>query len=348
MQNEVPIILAPPAFHCAPSCYFHRDNEAVGNSYLNRLTKFQSVSLALFFSSVICTLADVHNLHHQWERRQLSVDSCDGPCAWAAGVANCSTSDVECFCNVLSAAGTQIAPCVACLQPVNATVASDIEQIAEICGIPIVSATTTAATGTITNGPILTGNPTQCSSQCGPIATALTACTDESCLCATIAAQGSACSACFATVNITEASILSVAMSQCLTVPITTNAIPTGCNSQCGLIYLASSSCSNTNACICPTLLAQGAACTSCWATVNATEASVIGASITACQNALYSSTSTSGATSNPTINLATGASSTTRSASGARGGFGEVLGASGMHFILLLAFVAGLLSIFG
>jgi hypothetical protein len=43
----------------------------------------------------------------------------------------------------------------------------------------------------------------------------LTACTDESCFCTTLIGQGPACSQCYATVNATEASVLSGALVTC-------------------------------------------------------------------------------------------------------------------------------------
>ena len=59
------------------------------------------------------------------------------------------------------------------------------------------------------------------------------------------------------------------------------------------------------------------------------------------------SSTSRSGGASGPTITV--GSTTSTRGAvSGAQGGFAMIFGTGGMQFIMLLAFVAGLLCVFG
>jgi len=239
-----------------------------------------------------------------------------------------------------------VTACATCLQPLNATLAAGLEQFETICAGSVPSGSgNLSSTGAPTTG-ITTGNPTSCAGQCAGIATALTACADETCLCPTLLASGPACSQCFATVNVSEASLLSVAISQCQTVPIVTNPGITQCSSQCGLVYIAATSCSQ-NSCLCPTVLAQGPQCSSCWATVNTTEASVIGSIFTACQSQLYpTKSSSSTGSSTPTIILSP--TSTSRSAAyPARGVFEDILGTMGTQFIMLIAFVAGLLSLF-
>jgi hypothetical protein len=290
--------------------------------------------------------------YHQWDRRQ-DISACESPCAWAANLASCSETDLSCYCKIVDAAGSNVAACAACLQPINATLADGVEQVATICEgsvPPGASGSTTPSFGgtptTAGTTGISTGNPTSCSAQCANIATALTACPDVTCFCPTLLASGSACSQCFATVNVTEASLLSVAISECKTVPITSTAA-TQCSQQCGLVYIAATSCSQ-NSCFCPTFLAQGPQCSSCWATVNTTEASIIGSIYTACQTELYptlTTSSTGGST--PTIIL----SPTTTSKSGAypaRGIFGDILGTTGMQFAMFIALVAALLTLFG
>lgn len=228
--------------------------------------------------------------------RRQDISACETQCAWAANLASCSQTDISCYCNVVKGAGSNVASCAACLQPINATLASSIQEIETICassasgGSPVTSPTlplggTTSATS---------GNSISCASQCSNIATALDSCADVACFCPTLLASGSMCSKCFATVNATEASLLSVAISECQTIITPTVTNPGGatqCSSQCGLVYSAAASCSEVS-CICPTVLAQGPQCSSCWLTVNATEAIVIGSILTACQTAIYSSTS--------------------------------------------------------
>ena len=271
--------------------------------------------------------------HHQLHPRQLG--NCVNPCAWAAAAATCSPSDVSCFCNVILSAGSQVPDCINCIRPMNASLASQLTEAVQVCGGSLSSVANPGSTG------ITTGNPTSCSSQCAGIATAVKSCGDERCLCPTLIAQGSACSACFATVNVTEASLLSVAISRCRTVPTVSVARPTECSSQCGLVYIAATSCTD-NRCFCPTFLAQGPECSSCWATVNKTEASNIGSILTACQKEVYPTKTTT----DLTVSILS--TSTATSLSSAGGGFGIGYGTTRMYVVILLAFVAGFLVIFG
>jgi hypothetical protein len=238
-----------------------------------------------------------------------------------------------------------VQPCINCLASVNTTFAASIEELAITCGLPATlpaAAATTTGMATITPNPILNGNPTQCSNQCGLINAALTSCTEASCLCPTFLAQGPECSSCFATVNATQASLISIVISQCtatISNPIS------ACSAQCGLIFEVASSCGANNSCFCPTFLAQAPACSSCWATVSVAEASTIGELSATCASLLYS-LHTSAPITATTVALTPTAS--THSASGARSGFGEILGTSWMQFIMPLALVAGLLAVFG
>lgn len=251
-----------------------------------------------------------------------------------------------------------MAACATCLQPINATIASSIREFETICagsgpGGPVTGVTTlppggtSAASGVPTTG-ITTGNPTSCAAQCANIATALNSCVDVTCFCPTLLASGSACSQCFATVNVTEASLLSVAISQCQTVPTVTNSGgATQCSQQCGPVYNAATSCTD-NSCFCPTFLAQGPQCSSCWAMLNTTEASLIGSLMTDCKTALYpSQTQTTSSSKGPAPTILLSPSSTS-GAYPARGVFGDILGTMGMQFVMLIALVAGLLTLFG
>jgi hypothetical protein len=239
-----------------------------------------------------------------------------------------------------------VQPCVNCLAAVNTTFAAAIEELAIDCGLPVTlppaGAATTTGAATITPTPILNGNPTQCSNECGLISAALTSCTEDSCLCPTFLAQGPGCSSCFATVNATQASLLSIAISQCtatISNPISV------CSAQCGLIFEVASSCGANNTCFCPTFLAQAPACSSCWATVSMAEASTIGELSSTCASLLYSSHPPAPPITAPTVALTP---SSSHSASGAGSGFGEILGTSWIQFIMPLALVAGLLAVFG
>ena len=117
----------------------------------------------------------------------------------ASAEASC-TAD-SCLCPTVVVAGPA---CSQCLLNTNASLASSVGMAISICNSEFPAATTTA-----------TGLAEGCSSQCALINQALTACSDESCFCTTLIGEGPACSQCFATVNITEASVLSGAIVTC-------------------------------------------------------------------------------------------------------------------------------------
>jgi hypothetical protein len=56
----------------------------------------------------------------------------------------------------------------------------------------------------------------QCTAACDPIGSAINACTDDACFCPTLLQYASGCSACWATVNATEATLISSVSAQCV------------------------------------------------------------------------------------------------------------------------------------
>jgi hypothetical protein len=69
------------------------------------------------------------------------------------------------------------------------------------------------------------------------------------------------------------------------------------CSAQCGAVDAAATNCHDTK-CLCPTILAQGPQCSSCWETVNATVATALAAIITDCK---FSTTPATTITAPPT-----------------------------------------------
>ena len=124
--------------------------------------------------------------YHKWDRRQ-DISACETPCAWAANLASCSTTDISCYCKIVDSRRVKRGglcdlfttyQCNSC--------GRNLEEFETICagsGPPVTGATTlplggtSAATGIPTTG-ITTGNPTSCAAQCAGIATALTSCAD--------------------------------------------------------------------------------------------------------------------------------------------------------------------------
>ena len=213
--------------------------------------------------------ADIYSAH--LERRQ-GLGTCETPCSWVTQAAACTT--VTCECSVINAAGpAAIAACASCIQPVNATLAAEVATLQSLCASVV-------GTPVATPTPAPAGNP--CSAQCNSIGVAATSCPNDACFCPIVAVSGSACSQCFATVNITEAAVISSVMAVCSSeYPITTAPTPTAapvanpCEASCNNINVAATSCPN-DACFCPILEMSGSVCSQCWATVNITQASVV------------------------------------------------------------------------
>jgi hypothetical protein len=208
------------------------------------------------------------------ERRQ-GLGTCATPCSWVLQAASCST--VDCECAAANAAGpAAVAACSTCIQPVNATLAAEIAQIQTLCAALVT--TPPAATPTIPPA----GNP--CSAQCNSINVAAASCANDACFCPIVEVSGSACSQCYATVNITQAGVISSVMAGCSSQYPLTTAPPNGtpCSASCSNINVAATSCVN-DACFCPVLEVSGSVCGQCWATVNVTQASVVASVMSGC-----------------------------------------------------------------
>ena len=151
----------------------------------------------------------------------------------ASAEATCTAGD-SCLCPTVVAAGPA---CSQCLLTINATLASSVGAAISICNSEFPTATPTG------------GSLTACSSQCALINQALTACTDQSCFCTTLIGQGPACSQCYATVNVTEASVLSAALVTCQSMLPGVTGIPSGNNATqtAGLFPTATSAPTQSN-----------------------------------------------------------------------------------------------------
>ena len=320
----------------------------------------------------VSVFAYLPNLDSNYNLARRQLGDCTTPCSWIAGLASCSDTDVSCVCGVVNQAGSAaVSSCASCLQSVNATLAADVESVGEFCADSGSTASAPAPAPTSTPPASVTGIATCTISPCQIIFEAHSSCTDDACFCPTLVAEGPACSACYATVNVTEAQLISLALQDCYseypslatgTGATTTGATSTGatlipptslpCAAQCAGINSAESLCPNAS-CLCSTLIAQGSACSSCYATINGTQATLIAQSLLSCQsefasssNSLSSKTSSTSTTKSVTISLSI---SSTTSHSGALGGFDYMLG-GGMgyvQFVMFLAMVAGLICVF-
>jgi hypothetical protein len=131
------------------------------------------------------------------------------PCATLSACATVSAavntcSDDSCFCPT---ALPFIAACASCYASVNGTSSSDLLQASSLCVAESYSAIATSTTVDFAAGP--------CVTPCQQIDAAISSCTDDACFCPTLLSVGSACSACWATANGTEASVLSAGIAGC-------------------------------------------------------------------------------------------------------------------------------------
>lgn len=306
--------------------------------------------------------ADGHNLRHRLHRRQIPA-ACATPCAWLTPLSSCDTTDITCLCGVVNGAGADVNTCATCLQPLDPSISADIQEVAQICpstgAAPITEPNSPTTGGTATSPPTATG--TDCAGLCDPIASAEASCAvGDSCLCPTVVAAGPACSQCLLNVNATLASSVGVAISICNSeFPATATATGGACSSECALINQALTACTDES-CFCTTLIGQGPACSQCYATVNATEASVLSGALVTCQSLLpgvtgipsVNATQTSALfptaapapTQSQTVTL-TAATSSSHSAG--MGGFDVILGGSLIQSITILALVGGVFGLF-
>jgi hypothetical protein len=200
-------------------------------------------------------------------------DPCDASCS-KVGAAYLSCSDNACFCPTILASGMACSSCLATVDtdPTDAAViASDYAN----CG--------TGKAATAATGPTPTSDP--CAPQCSNVGLALFACFDDACLCPRILASGLPCSSCLATVDAdpSDAATLGSFYTSCKS---GTGPQPTTdpCNHQCSNLGSAYLSCTD-KACICPSILASGLACSSCLATVDMdpTDAAIIASDYALC-----------------------------------------------------------------
>jgi len=319
---------------------------------------------------ILTVSADGHNLRRQLQRRQIPT-ACTTPCAWLTPLSACDTTDITCLCGVVNGAGSDVNTCATCLQSLDPTIAADIQEVAEICpstGAPPLTESNSPATGssliiggTTTAPPTVTG--TDCASVCDPIASAEASCVaGDSCLCPTVVAAGPACSQCLLNVNATLASSVGAAINICNSEFPTATATGglAACSSQCALINQALTACTDES-CLCTTLIGQGPACSQCFATVNATEASILSGAIVTCQSLLpgvtgiplTNATQSSGLfptaapaptkSSSQTVAL-TAATSSSHSAG--MSDFGAIFGGSFIQWITILALVGGVFGV--
>ena len=329
---------------------------------IDTLTDCKVLTVALVCLGVTVSASSSPHLF----RRQFG--SCQTECAWATGLANCGSTDVACVCNVFTSAGTsEVNSCATCLQSSDASVASDIQQLAQACSQGAGSGAGAGSTGdSVTTNPTATAgggssgsDPCATLPACVTVTSAVSVCSDDACFCPTALPFFAACASCYQTVNATSASDLLQASSICSGESFTAAgaATPTAtsgpqfavgaCSAACSQIDAAITSCTD-DACFCPTLLAAGSGCSACWATVNATDANLISSGMAGCATEFASTTgaalgATGAATGHATSNTA--AATTTKSAATYGPKF-DVF--SPVHGIMLIAFVAGVLTFFG
>jgi hypothetical protein len=269
---------------------------------------------------------------------------CASQCEPLVNAQTCT--DLACACPpYLIAGGT----CLQCTGPLNATASSIIVGSLSSCFSQSLNQTRATATG------IPTGIP--CASQCADIIQVPTTCSNELCSCTAYISEGPSCYTCTAPFNGTAASILSKDISICQsnypalgTVPPT----PAPCFSPCAFTSQIAAVCGTVNvddACFCPTFVASASPCSSCYVTVNVTQAILISSALDICSSkfpALF--THSTSPTPGPTISTTSPrvTSSVTVTATAQLSGSGEslkgLLGEFEIQWSMLFAFVGGLL----
>jgi len=330
---------------------------------IDALTNCKVLTVALVCLGVT---ASANSSPHLFRRQ---FGSCQTECTWATGLANCGSTDVTCVCNVFLSAGTsEVNSCATCLQSSDPSVASDIQQLAQACsegagsgagGSSAAASGATTPAATAGGGSGSGSDPCATLPACVTVTSAVNVCSDDACFCPTALPFFADCASCYQTVNATSVSDLLQASSICGAESFTASgaATPTAtsgpqfavgaCSAACSQIDAAIASC-NDDACFCPTLLAAGSGCSACWATVNATDAGLISSGMAGCATEFASTTGgPSGATGTATAHATsnTAAAATTKSAATYGPKF-ELF--SPVHGIMLIAFVAGVLTFFG
>src|SRR5271170_4025382 len=266
-----------------------------------------------------------------------SVEICSAACASVNSLATSCNSKAECVCPALSVIGP---PCASCL-----SVLSDNTDAA------YVSSFLATQCPSIDSGAI-------CSAQCASITSAASVCkTHVECLCPTLSVIGPPCFSCFSALGLGSdiASLSSYLATDC---PIVASAAI--CSAECANIIQGASLCSDAS-CICPTLSASGAACSSCLSALgDHTDAATISSYLASnCGGAPQAqpafphitlppvTTSSGPSTVTTTVVSATtaGVSSQIKSSGGHGTGI-EILAAGYIQIIMFGSFLAALLSV--
>jgi hypothetical protein len=281
----------------------------------------------------------------------LPMTSTAPPCATPCGpIINAQTcTDNACACPAyLTAGGT----CLQCTGTLNATASSIIAGSISTCLSQSLNQTRVTATG------VPTGLP--CASECSDILQAPVTCSNEMCSCTAYLKEGSSCYTCTAPFNATAAGILSKDISICQSnYPGLGTAVPTPppCFSPCAFTLQIGAVCGTVNvddACFCPTFVASAPACSSCYATVNVTQAARISEALDICSSkfpSLFTHSGSTSPTSRPTTTSPRVTSSVTVTAttqlSGSHDNLKGLLGEFEIQWSMLFAFVGGLLAVF-
>jgi hypothetical protein len=143
-----------------------------------------------------------------------------GACEWLnTGINACDaaggSADQQDYCICLAVQkgnSSQLADCLACEKTYNATIATDIQDLSTADCVAILGVATT--TSTVAQSTYLIDS--QCTAACNPIGSAINVCTDDACFCPTLLQYASGCSACWATVNATEATLIASVSAECV------------------------------------------------------------------------------------------------------------------------------------
>ena len=139
-------------------------------------------------------------------------------CGWLSTGLNACNSGTQaqqdyCICNAVQAGtSAQYSACLSCENTNNATIAADLSDLktATCSNVLSVSTSTSKPTSTYYIDSL-------CTSACGRIGSALNACSNDKCFCPTLMADASQCSACWATINATEAHLIASISTECST-----------------------------------------------------------------------------------------------------------------------------------
>jgi len=247
---------------------FYKSNFSMEGALRSWYWRVQILTILWLFAGYLPRIAA--QLHDNLERRQAAVPSqCDSQCSQITqAVLSCQND--ACLCPVIQSQGSI---CYQCLQTLDSSMALILSTGISQC-----------------NAETLVGIfPTQCNSQCASVTATVEACIDDACYCPIILAAGPTCSSCLDSFSDpTDASFIQQQIAGCIsefpylsTGPYPTITIPP-CAPYCEPIDQAIATCS-FDACLCPIVLASGPACSNCWATASAAEASVVASLIEAC-----------------------------------------------------------------